>query len=141
MTTIICDSNGMAADKLITDGCTKDTTCKIVRINGSLFGLAGDIAQSQRLLKYVCNHRDEDEYDDALVSEACILRLYDSSIVKLYNGSMYGIIITSRVAAIGSGASAALAAYACGKTIVECVEIAAKIDLYTGGGVDYLERL
>jgi len=38
--------------------------------------------------------------------------------------------------AIGSGAHAALGAMFCGKNPVEAVEIAAKIDPYTGGVVD-----
>lgn len=47
--------------------------------------------------------------------------------------------IFNGMVSLGSGESEALAAMMSGKTAIEAVQIASKIDCYTGGGVDYYD--
>jgi len=131
----------MAGDRLISDGSSMDTVCKIKRESAELYGVAGDIVQATNLRDSIINYLIGINDNVQQIEDGVVLRLCANGTIYVYHGSILGIRLTNTVSAIGSGASAALSAYACGKTLVECVAIASKIDLYTGMGVDYLERL
>ncbi len=73
----------------------------------------------------------EDNYTVLVVVEGNELRCYEAS--------PYPIIFEDPYFATGSGASFATAAMELGKSAVEAIELATKLDARTGQGVDFLD--
>lgn len=138
MTTVACDGKSISADGMINSGgIVHDLACwKIFRLgNGDIVGLAGQPFFHATVLEYLEGRlKDIDVGNDF---EGIILKRDGQCYCMDGRGRKY---LASVPAAAGSGATIALAAMALGKTAKEAVELAAKLDVYTGGEIRTLER-
>lgn len=138
MTTVIADLRYgvMVADSKISDGEVKGTMQKIFVSPRAVIGIAGDTANAYEFVRWYNDRRrrkpaplekgHEDGWD-ALVWTLKGLEFWDDSMVPS-DHSVNHTGVVKGVYAIGSGATAALAAIAAGCTAPEAVAIACGID-------------
>jgi ATP-dependent protease HslVU (ClpYQ) peptidase subunit len=136
MTTVVCSRTAMASDSLVSDGYTKDSAKKIFRIDGSLFGIAGDLAQAMEFLHAKAGVT---ETIDSTRNNWIVMELTPDHRILIYDGSVTPYESQEPAMAIGTGSAAARAALLCGKSIRRAVEIAISIDVQSGGDVQYLK--
>ena len=143
MTTIAYREGMLAADTatFIHDGATRmpDRTKKIFRLSdGSLIAGSGIKRQISDFANWFESHASGQRPD---VPEATIIRVTKSGTVTIYDGKTDERDVTDcPFYACGSGAMAALAAMEMGARADQAVEIAMKIDPWTGGEVQ-IERI
>jgi len=119
----------MAADSLVVDQGMRVKGDKIIKINGDICGVAGNLADLSKFHKWYLDQSDDLDTDDSTIlvlTSKGELFTYESGVKMDVKEPFY---------AIGSGAQAAMAAMYAGKTPKEAVEIAKKIDVNTGGKV------
>jgi ATP-dependent protease HslVU (ClpYQ) peptidase subunit len=108
---------------------------KIFKKKNVIIGVAGDVQNSLLFVDWFGsgkpNPKFTDQDFDCLVLSPSGLFIFDQALV--------GIQIKSGVYAIGSGAMAAMAAYICGKSLVDAVRVAAQVDNFTNDRVVYHE--
>lgn len=138
MTTILCDRETLAADRLVTgDGMKHGTACKIrLSADGDIIGLAGNPFDIDAFLAWYNGPRT----DPPNVSDTTeILVLTTTGQILCFNHRGHSFEHDSP-AAIGSGAALAYGAYAAGASPAQAVKIASERDIHSGGGVDAMVR-
>lgn len=138
MTTIATDGYSLAGDGRSTrnDSVTGRDRIKVVPLpDGSIVGGAGRTADSERAMRHLLA---EDSGD--VKGEYVLLRLFKNGKVATYEGSLLSPIATKAPQAIGSGSDVAMGAMLAGADARTAVQIAAKIDVYTGGRITSYSR-
>jgi hypothetical protein len=137
VTTIAANRECMAADSLAnTDGRAFHTR-KLYRVRGALIGISGGLDHGMMFVRWYAAGADLADRPKGLDASALAL---DRSGLYRYESECYPMPIEDGFAASGSGAYAALAAMHMGATPKEAVEVACKVDVYTGPPV-VVERL
>lgn len=146
MTTIAYRDGVIAADSLLTytteAGGSRKYPCKKLfrktigrgrRQRDVIIGTAGDAAAAQLFVDWFGSNQPIPEMLKEAGDFTCLI--VDRN--ELFEADFYcrPVKITQPFYAIGSGCKEALAAMHCGRTAREAVEIAARIDLYTGGDI------
>ena len=118
----------------MTDSATQANVQKVFKIDNALIGVAGCYASAMEFLDWLTQADiDSDKPDNMQDVTALVLR---GGQIWCYEGNLTPYRIYDDFAAIGSGSQAALAAMHMGATTAQAVEIAGRIDPYTGGKVD-----
>lgn len=147
MSVVVWDGTTLAADRIVAQGQSGDITgyaTKIGQSKGKLFGVVGSMALMSELFKWVVSGehpkafpvslqelKDDDRYFELLVVDR-------NGKVRLYRNSKRFTMVEPGNVAIGCGSSFALAALSCGKSSFGAVEVASKLNVFCGGGVDTL---
>lgn len=139
MTTVAFDGKTLAADRQVTVGNAKFSSCKIFKLNKHSFcAITGNVVHAMMLI---------DKFKDGAV-EISIPEDSDAEIV-LFNartGKVYVIgsglvpIEFDAPFAYGSGGHAAMGCMMMGGTAIEAVQIASQVDAWTGLGVDSVDK-
>jgi 20S proteasome alpha/beta subunit len=129
MTTIVCNREGMAADKRISGGAMFRST-KLFRVNGSIIGIAGNAEQALRFVEWRRTPEQKPQFNSESSMEA--LELYPDGRLVYWGAEMVGIPIEEDFYAIGSGSHLALGALTMGASLKEAIKVAAKWDNGTG---------
>jgi 20S proteasome alpha/beta subunit len=129
MTTIVCNREGMAADKRSTGGAIMKVT-KLFRVNGSIIGAAGNFEQILRFVEW----RRNPEQRPTFASETSLnaLELMPNGKILWWGAEMVPITVEDEYYAVGSGSPYALGALAMGASLKEAVKIANRWDEQTG---------
>ena len=146
MTTVAFDGETLAADKQATIGYRKivEPTPKIREItyNGkkALVGIAGNIDFAWKIVKWLEDGEDEPDFDEPEFDEdeqnTCVMLIQDG--VFLFNSAGMNQNFGKIKWAIGSGAEYAMGAMEMGATATEAVELAMRLDIFSGMGMDVL---
>lgn len=131
MTTIACGDGYMAADSQAT-GDAKCHVRKIERVRDTLVGFAGTAGGARWAIQWL--RKGADPKDPPCMDDVQLL-VYSSRGIWIYDEDFTPYQVLDHYAAIGSGEQAALAALHLGKEPREAVEVAKRIDAYTGGRV------
>ncbi len=141
MTCIAWDGKTLAADKMSCSAGYGYTVTKVHRLkDGSIAGFAGDVDGAVALLAWLNSDRDPAAFPTAQKdNDTC-------AFVVAPNGSRYSIGKSpvqnpseDRLYAMGHGRDFAIAAMHCGLSAREAVELACRLDVYCGNGIDTLE--
>ncbi len=140
MTTVAWDGRMMAADKLANYGNTPNECTKILKTKeGLLIGASGDLDNTLPFKQWVLDGRDPDKkptlYD---AFSGMVIELNGS--ITYYTHRLVASTISMKHWVLGSGGDYALGAMAAGKSAKEAVEIAIRLDVNSGIGVDVLFR-
>ena len=135
MTTIVCNREGMCADKRVT-GSTMFKTTKIQRVNGSLIGYCGNI---EHCLKFVEWRRNPDSKPEFSERTWEALELTSDGRMLWWSIDLMPIEIEDDYYAIGSGADFALGAMAMGAKPQQAIKVAATYDPGTGPDVQTMK--
>lgn len=135
MTTIATDGKQMAADTLqVGEYIDQVESVKIFRIRGELVGIAGDYSEARHYLEWLHNGSKKESkptFDKDADFEA--IHATEQGVYHVTK-NMYRVAI-GKPAACGTGGTFAVAAMLAGATPTEAVEIAVRLDPYTGGKV------
>jgi ATP-dependent protease HslVU (ClpYQ) peptidase subunit len=134
MTTILADAKKgvMVCDSKATYGGEWFPCKKVFNHNGELFGIAGTQSAGFRWLEwYTTGQRGK----MPSLNEVSIMALHPTEGVRLLEGSGTFFAVERHFYAIGSGSTAAMAAFMAGADAKKSVEIACKIDAGSGGDV------
>lgn len=137
MTTIAYRDGVLAADTLATSGehLRPGKIHKIFSLyDGSLFGVTGEYVQAQKLLSSLMQRRVPPIH---IGENARGIRIFRSGICRIYELDFF-YEFSPEFCAWGSGADAALGALYAGASARSAVEIAAKVDPWTGGEITEL---
>lgn len=140
MTTIAWDGKTLAADRRVSYGSISDAkTTKIVKTKHGLCGTAGNTSLGSAFKRWFAQGEKGDPPPLEKNGEAATAFIIRSSGVRLHY-DMYGWheVDPGRFA-IGSGWELATGAMESGKSAVEAVQIAAKLDGCTSNEIDVLE--
>lgn len=132
MTTVVCNREEMASDSQLT-GEYRASAKKLWKIKGAVIGIAGEYSACTRFVKWLQGEL-QDEPDMETV-DAMVLTT-DGRILH-YNGSTEPFEVEDQFSAIGSGSQAAMAAMHMGASVERAIEVAALVDVGTGGPVQY----
>lgn len=143
MTTIAYRDGVMAADRsahLGDDWIKPDRVTKIVRLSdGSLFAAAGETGVWGGLLEWFLA-AEADRGERPKIPDCDVFLLKPDGVLWFYTGAGRREV-DAPFAAIGSGSPVALGAMWAGCTAKRAVEIAAKVDPWTGGDDVQVEEL
>lgn len=118
----------MAADTQ----CTGDYTIRLQKVfrlpNGGVVGMAGKLTQAYSAVKWML---DGEQGDPPVFRGASVLIMQPDGSLSMADDEFPAIPILDKVAAIGSGAQAAMLAMSDGATAAAAVRKAAKVDPYT----------
>ena len=131
MTTIAATRKTIASDSLISDGFSSFRSgSKIHEISGGYVGYARDVHSCLRLVQWLKKPKSaKPEFSETDIATALVLK---SGLLYYVDTTCILICIADDFAAIGSGASAALAAMHCGRSPSEAVKIASLVDMNSG---------
>lgn len=136
MTTIAYKAGVLAGDSQATDDQLWQTN-KIERLSTSagklLVGWCGDVHSALVFMEWLKNEQSRKPDISNEDFEAIVVA--ETGRVTIWNQSLVGWRPEGRFFAIGSGAKAAMGAMHAGKSAVEAVKIACKVDPYTRGPV------
>lgn len=137
MTTIAWDGKTIAADKR--SSYHGNPTSKLHRMkDGSICGQSGDKETGLEMIAFL----DERGKEPARgTEELTILRVHPDGSAEMCHNKGQFFPVNFPFFAIGSGSDYAMGAMAAGATAAEAVEIAARFDKDTGGGVDSIAVL
>lgn len=138
MTTIVADARAgvMVSDSKCTGNGSWMPMTKIFRVNGDLFGFAGDVYQREKWLKWHRGGRKGPR--PKLDSFEGLLLKVDGTLYELCSDGLE-MLVERGYHAVGSGGPAALGAMLAGKGAQEAVQIACLVDASTGGDVVVFE--
>jgi len=143
MTVIAWDGKTLAADKQSSDNWVKyGTTTKIRRIRGHLVGCAGDTALNKALMFWFdAGAAPADIPAQQLDPEKCstMITITPDGRALVYQAGAHPIEFESRYYALGSGKDAAAAVMELGHDSIKAVEIASRICVGCGNGMDTLQ--
>lgn len=128
MTTIVATTEILASDRRVTGGPMFKAT-KIQRINGSIYGGAGNLEQIMKMFEWFRN--PDMKPDWKFQPEFEILQLSAAGIFY-WSSEMIAVPVGMAYYAIGSGSHYALGALECGAPPEEAIKVAHKFDPYTG---------
>lgn len=138
MTTIAWDGTTLATDRLAVYGTTKRRVRKLFISSGFLYGASGMLADAYIAAEWLAAGADPDV--GGMFSEAGCYGIAvnrKTGAAFTVEGARPRLIpLYGKAWATGSGQDFANAAMALGKSAVEAVKLAARFDVYTGGGVD-----
>lgn len=135
MTTVVADQSGMAADTQATSDCVYRVQ-KILRLkDGGIVGYCGLTSRGYAAAKWMA---DGEEGEPPKVKGAYLLILRPDRSLWVVDGEFPAYPLLDKAAAIGSGAQAAMSALNVGKSPVEAVKEAARLDSYTSDPVQFL---
>lgn len=132
MTTIVCNSTTMAADKRGTSNPIFKTT-KIFRVRGSLIGISGNIEQALRFVEWRRTPEGKPAFTEGASLE--VLELSADGKITWWGPEMVGVTIENDFYAVGSGAMAAMGAMSMGASPKRAVVVASLWDAATGSDV------
>lgn len=133
MTTIAVRDGVMACDSQITGGFVATKATKVIVGDGVIVGYAGDWIACHCFARYLAGLEDEKtERDSEDDMEFLILR---GSGIYMADHRLREVKLRETFWAIGSGEQAAMVAMHMGATAKEAVEMAKRVDPYTGGRV------
>lgn len=138
MTTIATDGFALAGDGRSTrnDSVTGRDRIKVIPLlDGSIVGGAGRTADAERAMRHLLADEPGDVKGDYV-----LLRLFPNGKIATYEGSVLSPIFMKAPQAIGSGSDIAMGAMLAVAAAKEAVQIAAKIDVYTGGKITSYSR-
>lgn len=140
MTVIAWDGTTLAADKQATAVGYGYTVTKLHRLrDGGLVAFAGDGDGAMALLAWLNTARNPTEYpEDQKTNDVSAFVVQPGRKTVSYGKSAYPQHIEDPVYAMGHGRDFALAALHCGKSAREAVDLACKLDVYCGNGIDTL---
>jgi len=140
MTVIAWDGKTLAADKMSCAAGHGHTVTKIHRLrDGSIAGFEGDGDSAMALLAWLNAARDPNAYPEAQKDNAaCAFVVTPGGVCNSYGKTPYPQRLEDQIYAMGHGRDFALAAMHCGKTAREAVEIACRLDVFCGNGIDTL---
>lgn len=139
MTTIACNQNMMAADRLCAYGSMPTPCIKLFKTKYSIVGTAGDSGEGLRFVEWFQEYEETNELPDrpdGLKEFECIVLNKEG--IYVYDGSFIADKIYEPYFAIGSGQSFAIAAMDYGDTPVQAVQYAATRDVYTSSDYDVI---
>jgi ATP-dependent protease HslVU (ClpYQ) peptidase subunit len=140
MTTIACNQSLMAGDSLAydSDSGVKSRSIKLWRVGDVIIGGAGTAAGTELFAKW---WKSGKKGDQPTKPEYKAIVLYSSGKIEIWAEDGPGPDrVLEPYTAVGSGAQAAMAAMLCGRSPVEAIRIASKIDLHTGGRVQVMRH-
>lgn len=127
----------MAADSRVTDNGVVYDTDKIFEVGGSIIGMAGDVADTTRFLRWFAAGAPEEAPDFGKESGFSALVLSPTGL-HYYAGCCKPDPIHGDFYAIGAGAMAAMAVMTLGHTPELAVATACKVNPDSGGPVKVL---
>lgn len=137
MTTVAWDGRMMAADKQLTLGGTPMPITKIFRIGNEVIGCCGSVQEAMLFIEWYRGNQDpkekpklEEGFSAMVIKDGRCLRF--EHLLMPYE-------IDMPCWACGSGADYALGAMCAGKDAREAVEIACRLDVNSGMGIDVIE--
>ncbi|RJP48709.1 MAG: hypothetical protein C4586_08300 [Anaerolineaceae bacterium] len=138
MTTIAYrkDEKILAGDKLFDVGGTPVPGIKIHKIGALLCGWSGGFDNTQRFFDWIQEGRPNDKKPSMEKDQGFVGIIIENEEIYRYEMGLFPIKINKPFWAIGSGSDYALAAMEMGATAEQAIEIASRLDLYTGLGVD-----
>ncbi|MBB5190094.1 hypothetical protein HNQ50_000804 [Silvimonas terrae] len=138
MTTIAFDGKTLAADRCNVVGAMRLTPmCKIDGAGDPLrwFASCGRVDDGELVLQWITNGRKPDErpklgddFNGLLVE---FIPEFETAVAVKYEETLIPLAVRPPFA-IGSGAAYAMAAMALGKSAAEAVELASRLDVFTG---------
>ena len=135
MTTIACRDGEMAADTQ----CTGDYTLRMQKImqlaDGSIVGMAGSVSEAYAAASWLANGS---QGEPPKFKGASLLILKPDASLWMADNAFPAFPLLDKMAAIGSGAQAAMVAMQQGATAAAAVKVAAKIDPYTSEPIQLL---
>ena len=137
MTVIAYDGETLACDSLMTDGSDQFHTLKIFRLkDGRLFGGAGHAGYAARILEWLGNgSKKKDRPDLSVFSKGSFEGLLiDEGCCFMLDAYLAPIPIVGKRAAVGSGASHAMALMAAGYSAPDAVAFIISNNLADGVG-------
>ena len=140
MTTIAYRAGVLAADTQMTDGTIKSSGRKLIYIpdKEAWVGVAGAVCDCQKFLRYFAGDEDEDMDDD---DDFTALVMYHSGKVEVVTSDLRTDTLEANAFyALGSGGPSALTAMHMGADARRAIELAALVDLHTGGDVMLAKR-
>jgi ATP-dependent protease HslVU (ClpYQ) peptidase subunit len=140
MTTIAYKAGILAGDSQATDDQVWQTR-KVIRLSTSagslLVGWCGDVHAALVFLEWLKN--DQSRKPDISNEDFEAIVVAETGRVTIWTQSLVGWRPEGKFFAIGSGGKAAMGAMHAGKSAVEAVKIACKVDPYTRGPVRSLK--
>lgn len=142
MTTIAWDGESIAADRRVC-GSSIMSLGKLFKLpDGSVLAGAGDYAEVVEVVAWVMGGCDPDarpRFSENSEGSSLLLARPDGKAYWLTWPYLRQVEINEPFAAEGSGCQFALGAMAMGATARRAVQIAAKFDPFTGGGVNVIK--
>lgn len=139
MTTIAWDGTTLAADKRCSNNGIYFPITKIQKIRGHLVGGCGDTVTIQCFFHWFRKGALSRYFPEEIRNGDChAIVITPDKNVLMYEKSVHPFISESKHAAIGSGASFALAAMYLGTSAIGAIEVASAFDMQTGNGIDIL---
>lgn len=132
MTTIAWDGRTLAADSMTTGAFTVHNHVKIINVGGDLIGFAGGVQCGEAFFAWYragCPTEKpelEDDFEGVAIRKGKCYFLSKSLVM---------VEVKTKKYALGAGAQFAVAALHCGKTAVEAVKIAIRLNHESGGKV------
>lgn len=142
MTCVAWDGRTLAADRLMCNGYTGQSTTKIERFGVELIGITGDLSVGLEVRAWYLNGADPLSFPSSNRNPdkgASLIVVRPSGEVWKFESGPHAFRVEGAFCAFGSGDEAALVAMACGKTAAEAVALAAMFNTTVGHGVDTLE--
>lgn len=138
MTTIAANLESMAADSLTAteDGLIVDErTEKITRINGCIIGCEGDDDYISLFLDWFRKGQDLEDRPELEHGEFAAIVLRPHGLLVKYFAGCFPVAHNADWLTLGAGCDIAAGAMACGATPRQAVEVACKLNVWTGGEV------
>jgi ATP-dependent protease HslVU (ClpYQ) peptidase subunit len=139
MTTVAYRGGILAADTQMTDGSIKVSGRKLLYIKEkeAWVGVAGTVSDCQKFLRHFRDEEQEFDEDDDFTA----LVMYQHGEVQVVTSDLrIDTLEPDAYYAIGSGGPPALAAMHMGADARRAIEVAAVVDLMTGGDVMFAKR-
>jgi hypothetical protein len=136
MTTLAFKDGVLATDSRCTmEGSIINDRCeKIVVRGGRCFSVVGALAQAMRFLDALTDGENRKKLP-SMEAACCVAELLPTGNLKIYEDGGTFELHSESFTAYGSGTAAAMAAFHMGAGAVEAVEIACKVDVYSGGPI------
>lgn len=140
MTCIAWDGKTLAADKMATSVGYGYTVTKLARLrDGAIAAFSGDGDHAMALLAWLNAARDPREYPELQKdNDTCAIVVKCDGSVWSYGKTPYAQRIECAVYAMGHGRDFALAGMHCGLSARDAVELACRLDVFCGNGIDTL---
>ncbi len=131
MTTIAYDGVTLATDSRVTsDGMVFGSVCKIITLdNGGLLASAGDICLAHAVADWLNGNTDKPQVSDKPNYMGLLLDPKAAAMEITQDMNVFPACVPW---AGGSGEAYAMTAMLCGKSAIEAVKIACKLDIYSG---------
>lgn len=133
MTTVAWDGKEMAADSQATNGTLILSSTKIFKADNYIMAFTGSIDEGY-MFKAILDEEIKTK-DCRFTKGFCGLVWQEDGTIEEYFDTMVPVPVEEKYCTAGSGSEIALAALMCGKSAREAVELAKKLDIYTGGKV------